>query len=124
MHASEVYSTRLEQLLPCGTSAAQNGADVELPFWAGRSAAQRHGGSSGVWWWQDAVLQQTACLAPQPSHAASADEARVRQARIAAAVLVYILCCSSLLLQATTKGRWVVEDSWSGWWCLWPGGSS
>jgi hypothetical protein len=31
MHASEVYSTRLEELLPCGTTAAQNGADVELP---------------------------------------------------------------------------------------------
>ena len=61
-------------------------------------------------------------LTPQPSHAAaSADEARVRQARIAA-VLVCMYC--SLLLQATTKGRWVVEDSWSGWWCLWPGGSS
>ena len=104
MHASEVYGTRLEQLLPCGTSAAQNGPDVELPFWAGRSAAQRRGGSSGAWWWQDAVLQQTACLAPQPSQAASADEARVRQARIAAAV-VYIPYGSSLLLQATTKGR-------------------
>jgi hypothetical protein len=85
-----------------------------------------------VRWWQGAVLQQrlsepdTAALARRRA-AASSDEARVRQARIAAVVCTVLVYCSLLPLQATTKvtkGRRVVEDKWSGWWCLWPGGSS
>ena len=60
MHASEVYSTRLELLLPCGTIAAAQ-PKMELTsscrFGPGAPLAERRGGGSSAWW-QDAVLQQ------------------------------------------------------------------